>query len=66
MCLAQSANNWTAHMLIHQSYKVGTVDYESLGFAIGGPIWKVTLRLRCCCLLPGQPALRVCRPRAEA
>ena len=30
-------------MLIWQSFKVGTVDYESLGFAIGGPFWKVTL-----------------------
>ena len=37
----QAANTHTSHMLLYQSYKVGTVDYESLGHAVGGPIWKV-------------------------
>ena len=29
-------------MLLYQSYKVGTVDYETLGHAVGGPFWKVS------------------------
>ena len=33
-------------MLPRQSYKVGTVDYESLGYAIGGPFWKVRFGMR--------------------
>jgi len=35
-------------MLPWQSYKVGTVDYESLGYAIGGPFWKVPFLGHCC------------------
>ncbi len=35
----------SARVLVRQSYKVGTVDYESLGYAIGGPFWKVLFPL---------------------
>ena len=38
-------------MLLYQSYKCGTVDYESLGYAIGGPFWKV--RMNCVHFLRG-------------
>ena len=47
------------YMLLWQSYKVGTVDYESLGYAIGGPVWKVPFPKSCCPWLRKQePSLQ--------
>lgn len=53
MAIILIANNHTAHMLLYQSYKVGTVDYESLGYAIGGPFWKFITELSIVILMLG-------------
>lgn len=46
MVVVASANAFTCDLLLRQALVTGTLDYESLGLAVGGPAWRVCLATR--------------------
>lgn len=42
LCLIAIVNVYTSDMLIRQCRITGTVDYDTLTYAVGGPIWRVS------------------------
>jgi len=45
MLVVASANAFTCDLLLRQALATGTLDYESLGLAVAGPAWRVSLIL---------------------
>jgi Transmembrane amino acid transporter protein len=42
LVLIAIVNVYTSDMLIRQCRITGTVDYDTLTYAVGGPIWRVS------------------------
>lgn len=43
MLVVASANAFTCDLLLRQALVTGTLDYESLGLAVAGPAWRVSV-----------------------
>lgn len=52
-CITALANVTTCDMLLHQTYKTGARDYESLGYCIGGWPYKIFTEVSVVILLYG-------------
>lgn len=54
MLVVASANAYTCDLLLRQALVTGTLDYESLGLAVGGPAWRLTTEISIVVLLLGS------------